>query len=283
MSLDPTPGVHRNIPDLEYRLWSGASQSQLSILKKSPAHLKASIDQPSEQTGAMALGSAVHCAILEPEKFKTRYGIVPDDVDRRSAAGKQRYGDLVAQFGDRLIGESEYHEIIVPMREAVVAHSVGGLMLREAEFVEGSVFWRDETTGIGRKARIDGYSLELRTIFDLKTTADASRDEFASSIYRLGYHRQGAFYTEALRRFGQNVEHFVIVCVEKKPPFAVATYRLTNEALLAGEVEVRRLLKVYDKCVQTDQWPGYSEKLVDIGIPQWALNAINEETAHESA
>ena len=54
------------------------SKTWLDKINRSPAHLKAYLDGFSSfQSPAMALGSLVHEAVLEPELFESKYCIEP--------------------------------------------------------------------------------------------------------------------------------------------------------------------------------------------------------------
>jgi hypothetical protein len=45
---------------------------------------------------------------------------------------------------------------------------------------------------------------------------------------------------------------------------------LTEEALNAGWKEIEPLLDVYRKCLETNEWPGYADRVLDIALPAWA-------------
>jgi hypothetical protein len=84
---------------------------------------------------------------------------------------------------------------------------------------------------------------------------------------------------DGARAVGIPAEHFVIVAVEKEPPYAVAVYRVLDAAIDAGREQIAGLLKTYATCVALDEWPGYAEQVVDVALPAWAWNQIDEENA----
>ena len=61
--------LHYDMSDSDYFDYPAASNSLLTQLKRSPAHLMEAIKNPAPPTPAMRLGSAFHVATLEPEKF----------------------------------------------------------------------------------------------------------------------------------------------------------------------------------------------------------------------
>ena len=71
-----------------YHSAPGISASGLkSIYKKSVYHF---INQKPFESSAMALGTAVHCAMLEPEMYYKEFHVMPK-IDRRTKAGKEQF------------------------------------------------------------------------------------------------------------------------------------------------------------------------------------------------
>ena len=90
----PTRKAYDAVPALNYSL-----AKQLLI---SPLHARQYLDTPREETKALRIGSAVHCAALEPEAFPRRY-LCGLDVDKRTKAGKEAYEALMAAAGDKIV------------------------------------------------------------------------------------------------------------------------------------------------------------------------------------
>ena len=63
------PGIYPDLPNEEYHRCDGVSNSMLSDMARSPAHFQAARRRQREETPAMAIGTAIHCAVLEPERF----------------------------------------------------------------------------------------------------------------------------------------------------------------------------------------------------------------------
>ena len=90
------------------------------------------------------------------------------------------------------------------MVAAVRAHPFAGRLFEEGTgTAEASLFWTDEETGVWRRSRLDwlpdNHAGSRMILPDLKTCKSAQRDEFAKSAANLGYHQQGAYYTDAVR------------------------------------------------------------------------------------
>jgi hypothetical protein len=65
------------------------SYSALKAFAKSPNHYLQYVNREFVETPAMVLGSALHCAVLEPNEYGKRYTIAPK-FDRRTKAGKEQ-------------------------------------------------------------------------------------------------------------------------------------------------------------------------------------------------
>jgi hypothetical protein len=278
----PEPGVYPGTPMLDYHRWSCASNSRLTKLLRSPAHLKAYLDEPDDDTNALTMGRAAHSAILEPDDFVKRYGR-SSGVDRRTKAGKQEWDDLLTEFGVGYVLKPDDYDAALKMRDSVFSHASASKLLKGAGDVEFSVVWDaryedDDTGAVQRcKARLDKFSTAIAggVIIDLKTTRDASPREFERSIFSHGYHRQGFLYLDAARAAGLDASHYVIVAVEKEPPYAVAVYRITEGAIEAGGEQVRGLLRTYAMCETLGEWPCYGDDVKDIAIPAWGWSQLD--------
>ena len=56
-----------------YRAAAGVNVSSLKELARSPLHYRYAKDNPNPTTSAMSLGTAAHCATLEPERFAAEF------------------------------------------------------------------------------------------------------------------------------------------------------------------------------------------------------------------
>jgi hypothetical protein len=112
---------------------------------------------------------------------------------------------------------------------------------------------------------------EHLVVTDLKSTTNASPDEFQRAIYKFGYHIQGAHYLDGAKVLGLNPKAFAMIAVESEPPHGVAVYQLDPQALAAGHAKRDQLLRLYAQCQAEGRWPGYSESIQPISLPPWAL------------
>lgn len=266
----------------EYDAIDALNFSAFKEFVKSPAHYKAYLSQSRTATPAMEFGSAFHCALLEPDKFTRTYVVAPK-FDRRTKDGKAAAEAFATKNAGKTTIDPDDNALLGQMVNAVRSHAVAGSLLRRAERTEIACIWKD-ALGINRKSLLDAVAFlntDLTTIYDLKTTQDASPAEFARSIGKFRYHWQAAYYTEALTAVGYKPKHFCFVAVEKAPPYGVAVYRLGDESIKAAAAQMRPLLRQFAECQQADKWPCYGDQVLEIEAPKWASQYDNSETGDD--
>lgn len=286
----PPPGIYEDVPPDMYHSWPAASASRLSLLRRSPAHMRYAIDHPSEPTPAMRLGTAAHLAILQPELFEGRYLVAGRCVQLTAKGrGPQCTRPGVARWGgnwlctqhalpldpdrDMEIITADDATRIAGMVEALRAHGAASLFTTPCQGpAEVSAVWQDPETREGCKLRADKLCPALNVVVDVKTAEDASPDAFARSIETYGYARQAAHYLRGLAALGEAYESFVFVVIEKSPPHAVGVYRLDDESLELGDGQMRRALDTYAQCERSGVWPAYGDAIQDIRLPAWAFS-----------
>ena len=239
-----------------------------------------------KQTPSMALGSAIHCAILEPERFGHDFAISPV-CDRRTKEGKEIFAAFESRSQGKTVITNDQAEDVIAMKNAVMSHEIARMMLTGGE-AEYSYYSIDKETNIAKKCRPD--YIKNGSLIDLKTTQDASFEGFARQAGNLGYHLQAAYYVDVYNEAtGNAVDEFFFVCVENSAPFAVAVYRMDAFQLEAGRIAYRKALnKLADfyarggnpNEVTTLRGFGYPMAILDLQIPFYMLNKIsNDEVA----
>ena len=105
----------------------------------------------------------------------------------------------------------------------------------------------------------------------MKSTADASPEEFARSIAKYRYHVQDAFYSEGYyQATGQWPRGFVFIAVEKTAPYAVACYSLDDDAKAYGRELFQRDLETLLEAEKSQEWTAYSQEIETLSLPAWA-------------
>lgn len=270
----PPAGLHRGIGYDEYSRWAAVNHSTLRHFAKSPLHARHAMLNPSEPTEAMALGSAVHKAILEPDLFPAAYCWAPK-FDKRTNDGKAGWTEFQTENAGKGILTREEYDQCIALRDAVWLHPTAAEVLRSPGANELSATWMDKTTNAACKGRPDRFGLwqGWPTVTDVKTARDASRRAFSRAIEQYGYSEQAAFYLDGLESISpfEGDRRFIFIVAEKEPPYAVAVYELDIDAIEAGRRKYRAHLNQYAACLASGVWPGFGDGADLISMPAWAM------------
>lgn len=309
-------GLYTNISEEQYHADEAISSHGLNALSRSPLHYwsyyKNPERPPQKETPTQKIGTAIHKAILEPDKFEKEYVQEPQLVDYKGVLDKlEDYKERAKQLGLPVSGTKGALKYKITQAETlqdapgsvfwddlVGTVTQGRISLSKLEYracrgisyrvhkhpaaskifssgiPETSIFWTDNDTGVSCRGRIDWLQPEVDdityiTIADIKSTQNASPISFQRDVFKYGYHIQAAMYWDGLATLGYYPQSFVFSAWEKKPPFATALYYMTEELLEAGRKEYKKLLKIYAECLNTDNWPGYSNSIEPLLLPEW--------------
>lgn len=252
-------GIIHDMPFSDYLAGSEASKSSLWTLHtRSPAHARVE----KEPSNAMHLGTAVHCAILEPDFFAERFHRGPDD--RRG----NKWKEAAEEYGDRLLTSGDYDDALA-VRDAVRHHPIIRRLTGAGTVREVSAFATDPATGLAIRCRPDAFAPAFGLMADLKTTTDARPAEFARRVGQLGYHAGEAIYTDTWRAAGGELDAFVFIVVEPKPPYAAQVFELTPDAVDEGRAIIRKALDRWAQCVERNEWPGYPAEVHTLDLRKW--------------
>lgn len=270
----------------EYHADKGiVGHSGLVRILRSPEHFKHYMTAPFKETDTLKFGTALHCAYLEPERFKDAYMEVPK-IDKRTKEGKLKAEEYEkAAQGKVLLDSDDMHAVQAILKK--IGEHVKATSLRIQSVTEKSYFWSDDDTGIMCRIRCDMVVIDengqIVAIIDLKTTADASKAAFRRSIDDYGYDLQAAFYTDAVKlAIGRDVP-FYFLTVESAAPHSVALYRIGQESIEVGRRKYRMALQLLEWCTKNDSWPGYQpqpfceEEVID--LPEWSIKRARAEYA----
>ena len=233
--------IIKNLPFDEYRSMPQVNFSTLKFMAQSPKHYLYNLENPKEPTIAMALGNLIHCIVLEPLEVLNRYAIMPD-IDRRTKIGKEKYEEFINKsIGKIAIKDEQYKEAFA------IAQTVPRLYELTTETTFTGIL-----ENIDVKCRVDAYDIDnenkVITVYDLKTTREASESKFKWSIENYYYHVQAAFYVNIMRQqkefSGYNIK-YQIIAVETQTPYDYTNWDLGYMAIDVGrEIYTSWLLKV---------------------------------------
>jgi exodeoxyribonuclease VIII len=262
-------GIH-SVAFEDYTAADGVSKSMLDQLAwpKTPAHLKAYLERKPEATDSQRFGALLHRCLLEPDTV-SELAVRPEGMKFSTKEGIA----WKAENAGRDIVTREEKSQIDAMCGNLWKHPRAKLLLGHDK--ERSL-WATDGHGTLRKGRMDLLPITGNVVADVKTTAEACVSEFERSIYNYRYHVQGAYYIDLCNLLGMDKREFVLICVEKTAPYLVAVYAIEPDVLEYGRKMYQRDLTLYRSCVEKDQWPGYDENILRIGIPEWARKEMEK-------
>lgn len=265
-------GVVHDLPEADYFAHPALSVSGAKKLlpPSCPARFRHEQLHGQPHKAVFDIGHAAHTVVLGAgAEIK-----VVDAPDWRSKAAKADADEIRAAGHTPLL----VHEwrLIVGMVEAVRAHPIAGPLFEPGTGTpEVSMFWRDVASDIDRRARVDWLPHTdggQVTLVDLKTCASGDLASIRSSVAKFRYEMQHAWYVDGAHALEVADDvRFRFVFVEKTPPFLVTVVELDAQAEAAGRARNDEALRIYRECVEWDMWPGYSDDVVTVSLPPWAL------------
>ena len=131
------------------------------------------------------------------------------------------------------------------------------------------------------RARPDVVPTDGGDFADLKTAHSVDYDGLSKSIFNHGYHIQAAVVRMVAREimpddwsFGE----FLLVFIEKSPPFDVVPVVLKDVDIDLGEQQARKALKTLEQCISNNKWPGVAgDDLGFVEMPGWGRTRIETE------
>lgn len=280
------PGLYPDMPAEEYHADPvpggslSCSGAKWLIDPHCPAKFRYRQQAGEEHKATFDLGKAAHRLVLGVGDDLASID-APDWRGKEARAFRQSCYDTGAV--PLLAGEMQ---VVEDMAAAILDNPLAAeLLAQQSGLAEASAFWIDGPSGVWRRARFDllrhRAGAGRRIVVDYKTCAAADEESLQRAFVSFGYHRQAAWYLDAVRALNLHGGHepvFVFVCQEKTPPYLVNVVQPDPNAVRIGGIENRRAIRLYAECTATDVWPGYVG--VDpnwISLPAWIEKQYEEQ------
>jgi hypothetical protein len=268
-----SPGIYYDLSNAQYHSGPGVSKSQLDDIAVSPAtyiwRKNAPVD--TEKLQALDMGTALHCLLLEPDEFDSRFIKAPA-FNRRATAGKEAEAEFLKNCADtgKTVIEYDDHRKLMLMRDSVMAHPEARWLLEQEGHSEASIYWTDEETGELCRFRPDRMLDVSPVILDVKKVDDMSR--FARHVEDFRYHVQHAMYCDGYRNHFSEVPDFLFLAVSSSIEcgrYPVMVYQLPQDWVDDGHTLYRRNLERFHQCRIRNDW----HDIVTLNRPAWARRA----------
>jgi exodeoxyribonuclease VIII len=276
MTIEP-PCFIEGMPNEVYHSHpEGVSSSGLKLVERSPAHYRYQAARAPSR--AMEIGTAIHTALLEPERFATEYVLLKDVKDRRAS----EYKAATKVHGTERVLVSTEADQVAGMQEAVLSNAAMSKRLNAEGWRELSLFVRDPETGVLVRVRYDLLTVGGIAV-DLKSCTDARPEEFSKSIFNYGYDLQAALYADAFEwATGGPLGAFEFAVVEKEMPHGHKLYLPDETMMQEGRRRYREALNLFAECERSGYWPGITCDGPElISLPSWRVAQIENEIEGE--
>lgn len=271
------PGRYEDMPSDDYHASGAISSSGFGPISRSIDHYL-TYRADDGRTKTFDEGNAIHAWLLEgPEAFDRMCVRRPatDEGNFRKKVGKAWRGEQLAK--GLVILDADQFTRINSAIEAVQNHPYCANILEHGES-EVSYFWEETVDGVPIPCRVRPDWITETSMgpvgVDLKTSRDASEDEFAKAAARYRYGGQAAFYRRGFEAVtGEPLVAWVVIVVEKVAPFGVAIYRLDDVWLDRGrEIYTEALARVAEWLTSDtpETVAGYPQHIQTLTMPRWA-------------
>jgi len=265
-------GGPHDVPEQSYRSDGGLNISALKNMRDCAAKAKWHLDNPKQPTPDMLAGTALHMAILEPERYERTYAPKPD-IKATTKAGKAAV--LEAKSGGKeLLARLDY-DGFREMAERIRGSAFYAKFLSNA-VTEASWFY-EHHSGRRLKARTDIWLPDLNLIVDVKSVNNLNALKFYRSAKDYGYDAQAAYYCDVVAGVtGQPVQGFIFLVVERGEDRGIRAFMAGPRLIDRGRKLYKNWLSQWLYCEATGVWPGHAEQLETLEIPAWELGDSDE-------
>ena len=263
------------------------------------------LNQPPYESKSMAIGTAIHAALLEPHSFSDQVAIIPTKESHPNALDTlDDYKAMATKLGLKTSGtkdklkaailevepkvdfwddtvaffhEANKHKLVIDLETAkkvdlCVRKAREIPLVKEAlnSFLPEQSFVWDSIAG-KMKARLDLVNFDAGIIIDVKTTGkSADQASVVKQLIDLRYDIQFYHYCEALKAHGVNCPKVYVIYIETETG-ETAIYDV-NAFMRSDFTEVRYIDSIYtaQKVLNLKECPPkYPRAIVNLGLPAW--------------
>lgn len=256
-----------DISNEEYHKRPGVSASMLKSMARGWRTFEAehiAKTAPRKESAAMALGTAVHTALLESERFDAGYVSCPVECsDRRTKVHKEW---LLTVEGRDVISQDDM-DVVQRIKSNVARDAYASQLLGIGGEVEKSYEWKE--LDLLCRARFDKKHGPF--VIDIKTCQDAREDAFRKTIESYRYDLQAAHYLSGLESIGRGWGlRFVFIAVETLSPYRVRCHELSDDDMEKAFKDRSAILRAYKTRLESGDWSEDGEgRLTTLYLSKW--------------
>lgn len=262
----------------EYEKYVNLEGVNFSLLKnylRSPLHFKYEYEkwkkdrlekeEKEDDKKQFVIGKALHYCVLQPDLYSKFYGLIDlakkpvSHADFRNTQNMEWKKNTIAELqtsGKTIISVDE-NALIQGMASSIRKNKIASGILKTST-LEKSISWTDPDTGVSCKGTPDCDNRDSGYVTDVKTMDDASKFGFRKALTTNKLYLQPIFYGDGAEILdGVKRTRYYFICVEKKPPYAVAIYVLNEFTEFIARKTYKGLLALHKKCEEEQKWGGY--------------------------
>lgn len=265
------PEIIRSLPSADYHALKALSASMaIALVERCPliAFTESSFNPALEidHKPAFDVGTALHLAVLEPDRFAERTVCHGFDDYRSKDAREAR--DAAYDAGKTPLKPAEA-DLVFALRDSIHNTPEVARLLAQPGDAEVTLTW--EFDGLPCKARPDFLAADASFAIDLKSAVAAHPDAISRKAMQEGWQTRSAFYMAGIHAVtGRLPDSYWYVVAEKSPPYICQLYEMDAKALVRGEQIVGRAVHLFRECLEMGVWPKYRNGPSVISLPNWA-------------
>lgn len=278
--LNPKQGRYIGLANEKYQRADAISNSALQLIARNPSDYLWSKVAPKDysKSGAIDVGTAIHAAILEPEK--TDSFLVGPTKGRDTI----KFADFCQANPDKTVLTQSEYDLVRFSVDSVMAHPTASLYLTNPCDCEVSIFYDDLDRGIKRKIRPDkeveiDSGILLLDVKKTKSIADWREPlKWKNPLFTLGYGHNAAYYMDTASKFyGEQINEYRFLLLQSTIElgmYPVSVFCITRQELeMYGFFdEMNANLDIYAERKKTGDWFSLES------FPQFPIDESEEVT-----
>lgn len=234
------------------------------------AHPKLNPNFVREEKEIFDRGAIAHALLLQGIDA----GVVVDFEDWRTKASKEQR-DII-RFGGQIPILGKHWKAVKTMvdraREQLAVHKEAKNAFTNGR-PEVTITWHDETSDgqyVLCRSRIDWLHDDYRFVDDYKSTGRDVNPETIANKMLDDWDIQAEFYRRGVEKIAGIRPQFRFIAQENTEPYALSVIGIDPAFEWIGQKKVQAAIDTWAKCLSTNHWPGYSDRVCYPVLPEWA-------------
>ena len=258
---------------------------------------------------ALAFGSLVHCAVLEPDVFHAKYArdfeapencLTSDaamkawlkehgiagystksnfelvEMVKKADANQLCFIDEQAKYQE----ENEGKEFIKPvifdqltaMRDTIDRYPSYSELI-DNSVCESSIVGYSELLGVNVKTRPD--VMQSGVICNYKTTSSAKPEHVMRDCYKYGYFMKEYLSALVVQELTGEFPQILILAQSKTAPYVCTGIKMTDEMIEIGKSQFEQAFALWKACKDANQYIDYAQnEWLEPEVPAWMLTGL---------